>query len=267
MDIGVIDFLILIVIGLVTWCVAAEGAVGAGTIFFSIVLSGLVAMNFFEPLADALDDIAFIGARADMIALLVLFGVLLTLARVAAEKISPIFIPLQGLAYDISRWGFGLLSGYATAAILLTTLHTSTLPREFLGFRAERNNLFNAVAPDRQWLGFVQYVTEKPFARQQGVPNPLTGAIHVMPRIFDGRTAYHWADFSSARVIDESRNVVAASDGSDPVASAAARIVIPSFLTRYADRREQLAGGGIAPAAPAADGPGAPAGGGGGPQF
>ena len=63
--------------------------------------------------------------------------------------------------------GFGLLqaAGLAaygsavTMAFLLTALHTAPLPREFLGFRAERANFF-AIAPDRQWLGFVQYVTE-----------------------------------------------------------------------------------------------------------
>lgn len=242
MEIGIIDFLILAVIGLVTWCVAAEGALGAGTMFFTVVLSGLLAMNFFEPLADLLDNIGFIGMRADMIALLGLFGVLVTLARIAAEQISPTFISMQGLVYDIGRWGFGFLTGYATAAILLTALHTAPLPREFAGFRPERNNLFDAVAPDRQWLGFTQYVTEKPFSRNQGVPHPITGEIHVMPRIFDGRTAYHWAEFNSARVLEESQNMASSSSGDAALAEAASRIVIPSFLARYADRREMMGG-------------------------
>ncbi|HEX6985951.1 MAG TPA: CvpA family protein [Planctomycetaceae bacterium] len=263
MDIGLIDFLIVAVIALVTWCVAAEGAVGAGTIFFAAVLSGLVAMNFFEPLADALDGASFIGERADMIALLGLFGVFVTLARLAAERISPTFISLQGLAYDVGRWGFGFLTGYLTAAILLTALHTAPLPREFWGFRPERNNLFGAFAPDRQWIGFVQYVTEKPFARRQSVPHPVTGEYYAMPRVFDGRTAFHWGDFSSARVVEESQRVVTGSTGERALAEAAGRIVIPSFLARYADRRERLSGP-PAEAAPAAPPTAAPTG---GPSF
>jgi hypothetical protein len=241
MDIGIIDFLIAAVIALVTWCVAAEGAVGAGTTFFAAVLSGLLAMNFFEPLADAVDNIGFIGQRADMIALLGLFGVLVTLARLAAERISPTFISLQGLAYDAGRWGFGFLTGYLTAAILLTALHTAPLPREFWGFRAERNNLFDAVAPDRQWLGFVQYVTEKPFSKTQAIEDPRFGRIEL-PKVFDGRTAYHWGDFDSARVKEEAQKVITGSTGETALAQAAARIVIPSFLARYADRRERLGG-------------------------
>jgi hypothetical protein len=48
-------------------------------------------------------------------------------------------------------------------AILFTGLHTAPLPREFLGFSPERDNFFNAAAPDRQWLAFTQYVTENGF--------------------------------------------------------------------------------------------------------
>lgn len=265
----IIDILIVAVIGLVTWCVASEGAVEAGTTFLAAVLSGLLAMNFFEPLADMLDDITFIGVRADMVALLVLFGVLLTLMRLGAEYLSPTFIGLQGLVYDIGRWGFGLLTGYTTAAILLTALHTAPLPREFLGFTPERNNLFNVVAPDRQWLGFVQYVTEKPFARTQRIDDPRFGLLSV-PRIFDGRTAYHWGldGLGSAKVEAEARRVstTGAAPDARERAEAAARIVIPSFLARYADRREQIGGGTEVPiqSAPTGGSGGAPVG---GPQF
>ncbi|MBA3313244.1 MAG: CvpA family protein [Planctomycetota bacterium] len=268
MAIGIIDFLIVAVIALITWCVASEGAVEAGTTFFAAVLSGLLAMNFFEPLADLLDDMSFVGDRADMLALLGLFGVLLTLMRFGAEYLAPTFIGLQGIAYDIGRWGFAFLTAYTTAAILLTALHTAPLPREFWGFQPERNNLFNVVAPDRQWLGFVQYVTEKPFSRTQRIDDPRFGLLSV-PRIFDGRTAYHWGldALGSAKVEAEARR--ASTTGGAPnareLAEAATRIVIPSFLARYADRREQFGGGGeVIQAAPAAGTGSAPAG---GPQF
>jgi hypothetical protein len=73
----------------------------------------------------------------------------------------PSYIAVHSRLYDAARWIFGFLTGYVTMAILLTALHTAPLPREFLGFTPERKNLFGLAAPDREWLGFVQYVSEK----------------------------------------------------------------------------------------------------------
>ena len=93
------------------------------------------------------------------------------------------------------------MTGYVTIAFLLTALHTAPLPREFLGFTPERNNFFGMLAPDRDWLGFVQYVSEK------SMPSSEEG------RIFDGsrfRLPYHEND------------------------------VWPTFIFRYASRRENF---------------------------
>lgn len=246
MNIGIIDFLITAVIALVTWCVAAEGAIGAGTTFIAVIFSGLLAMNFFEPLADLLDNIALIGDRADMIALLGLFAIFVTLARLGAERINPTFISLQGLAYDLGRWGFGFLTAYATAAIALTALHTAPLPRDFLGFRPERtHHLFDAFAPDREWLGFTQYVTEKPFSKSQVINDPRFGEFRL-PRVFDGRTAYHWGldGLKSTRVIEEARrtSLTGAAPSDRELAEAASKIIVPSFVLRYAARRSGIGG-------------------------
>lgn len=158
-----IDFALLAIIALVTWFVAAEGAWGAAAIFLSVVFAGLIAMNFFEPVANLLEST--VGAdwsfRFDFISLLVLFGLSVFLLRLMAEKIAPGFIAVHSRLYDACRFGFAALTGYVTAAFLLAAMHTAPLPREFMGFTPERKNLFGFTAPDRQWLGFVQYVSEK----------------------------------------------------------------------------------------------------------
>lgn len=175
MNVG-IDILLVAIVGIVTWCVAAEGAWGAGAIFLSVLLSGLLAMNFFEPLADFLGSsvIPAWEARWDMIALIGLFGLLVTGFRYAAEYLVPTFISVNSKIYDPARWVFAGFTGYVTMAFLLTALHTAPLPREFFGFTPERNNLLGISAPDREWLGFTQYVSEK--ALRSGSPG----------RIFDG---------------------------------------------------------------------------------
>ncbi|MGE3315344.1 MAG: CvpA family protein [Planctomycetaceae bacterium] len=158
-----IDILLLAIVAIVTWCVASEGAWTAGSILLSVLISGLLAMNFFEPVAD------FLGSNVlpawenewDMIALIGLFALLVTGLRFASEYLVPTFIPVSAKIYDPARWIFAGLTGYITMAFLLTALHTAPLPREFMGFTPERKNLFGITAPDREWLGFTQYVSEK----------------------------------------------------------------------------------------------------------
>ncbi|MCA9116058.1 MAG: CvpA family protein [Planctomycetaceae bacterium] len=209
-----IDLALLIVIGLVTWCVAAEGAWGAGTTFLIVVFSGLLAMNFFEPVAGALESgVAATGEwryRWDIIALVGLFTALVFGLRMLAEQISPRYITCNRLMFDAGRWVFAAFTGYATAAFLLAALHTAPLPREFMGFQPERKNLFGLVAPDRQWLGFTQYASEKIFRQPAD-------------RVFDGpKFEFEVAEYELKRW--------------------------PSFPIRYASRREELgrSGGGAA---------------------
>lgn len=201
-----IDVAILIVIALVTWQVAAEGAWGAGTMLLIVIFSGLLAMNLFEPVAGALESaMAATGPwryRWDIIALVGLFAGLVLALRTLSEQLAPRYVTCQTLVFESGRWTFALLTGYVTAAFLLAALHTAPLPREFMGFQPERNNLFGMAAPDRQWLGFTQYVSEKAFHR----PND---------RVFDGpRFQFEVATYEQQRW--------------------------PSFPIRYASRREQL---------------------------
>lgn len=118
---------------------------------------------------------------------------------------------------QVGRWFFGALTGYVTMAILLTALHTAPLPREFMGFKPERSNFFG-MAPDRQWLGFVQYVTEKPFAR---IMFQDPSSKELVAHAFDGKYEV-------------------LGDKSSPYPNT----IWPSFPIRYAMRRDQIGNGG-----------------------
>ena len=230
---------LIAIVAIIAYLLSIEGIWTAASTLLCVVISGLIAMNFFEPFANFLQRTVSSSEgwapRWDMVALLTLFAIFVTLLRVMGEALMPKFVDVHPIAHEVGRWGSGVLAGYVTAAILLTSLHTTPLPREFMGFQPERPNLLGIAAPDRQWLGFTQYLSEK-----------------TMPtgRIFDGPT------FEVTR-------------GSGVK-------VWPSFPIRYATRREQIAQGTLvieAPPtassspAPAAQGPSdgsRPAGGGGG---
>jgi hypothetical protein len=215
-----IDFLLLLILAGVTYCVASEGPWGAAYTFFAVLFGGLLAMNLFEPLAQSLQG--SLGGGADVIALVGLFAVFVFGIRAATDYLMPTHVETQALVYDVGRWGLGLATGYVTMAVLLTALHTAPLPREFIGFRPERENLFEFAAPDRQWLAFTQYVSEHGLRSAGGA-------------IFDG---------SVYPRIQEKRDQTMQ--------------VWSSFPIRYATRREEyMAGGGAG-----ASGGGAPSSGG-----
>jgi hypothetical protein len=211
-----IDVALAIVVGIVTWTVAAEGAWGAASIFISVIVAGLIAMDLFEPVANLLESLLGTGwaSEVDFIALVGIFAACVFGLRTLGEHLAPNFIAVSARVYDVCRWGFALLTGYVTMAFLLTALHTAPLPRNFIGFTPERDNFFNFTAPDRQWLGFVQYVSEKSFCGSD-------------QRIFDGP-----------------RYPVPQHDNQ----------VWPSFIIRYATRRSGTStivsqtGGGAGPA-------------------
>ena len=166
-----IDILLLAVIVGVAWCVASEGAWGAAQTCLSVFFAGLLAMNFFEPLADSLQDhIAPSWAhRWDVISLVGLFGLFIYGLRSLGNYLSPTFIQVQSTVHEAMRWSCGLLTGYVTMAFLLTALHTMPLSGKLIGFKPEpehRSGPLSSLAPDYQWLEFTQYVSE--YAFRQG---------------------------------------------------------------------------------------------------
>ena len=154
--------ILLLIVAAVAWCVAGEGAWGAGLTFLCVLFAGLLAMNFFEFVAGLLDGMGSgVQDYSDVAALVGLFTLFTFLGRLATDNISPTEIEFDGRVHNVARWLFGAATGYVTMAILLTALHTAPLPRSFIGFSPERANFFDSLAPDRQWLGFTQHVSEK----------------------------------------------------------------------------------------------------------
>ncbi|MGV4858666.1 hypothetical protein, partial [Acetobacter senegalensis] len=79
------------------------------------LFGGMLAMNFFEPVANWLGGISFIGQdSADVMALCGLFAFFVFLLRWATDNLSPTSIDIDGRLYQIIRWGFAVATGYIT---------------------------------------------------------------------------------------------------------------------------------------------------------
>ena len=229
---AIIDFLLLLVLGVVTWCVASEGMWGAAITFVAILISGLVAMNLFEPVARFISTNILTGyywdMRLDIIALLGLFGGGIMLLRALSERLLPTYAEVNPLLHDIGRWVLGVASGYVVMAVLLTSLHTAPMPREFLGFRPERANLFEAVAPDRQWLGFVQYVSEHGMRRMENGRPVGFDTVEFPSNPDDPNTMLKWSSFP---IRYAARREIFGSGGQKSAASAAPETPPPPSIT------------------------------------
>lgn len=230
----VIDILLVGIVGIITWLLANEGPWTAVLAFFSVVFGGLIAMNFFEPLAEFLGNQGpALKYRADFLALMGLFSLFTFLLRLGLDNVAPTNIELPDIAYQAGRWLFAFATGYVTMAIVLTAMHTAPLPRNFLGFKPERKNFLGVTSPDLQWLGFTQHVTEHIFARRVRIQDPTISHAESSFRNFDG-----------LRVVFPGRQ---ASD------------YLPTFIIRYASRRDEIGGALVRPVqvqtTPASGGP------------
>src|SRR5437667_7651173 len=112
---------ILIVLGLAGLFVI-QGLATAFAMFCNVVLGGLIAFNFWEPLADLLDpplSRSFFAGYEDAICLTALFGVAFAILRLATNTLSGAVIDFHPVAQRAGGAFFGLATGYLLAGFLV----------------------------------------------------------------------------------------------------------------------------------------------------
>ncbi len=190
-----------VVIAVVTmWIVARRMMIESGLLFLAILLSSLVSMSLFEPIAElcrqymfSLTDIAISKYLWFFLALAFFafsFGGLFQLFFSAFERV-PQFNRTTEL---IGCWGFGALAGYTLAAFLLTIVHTIPGPRDFWGlFEPDarlRPGPVMAFAPDYQFIWLADCVCSErgclpvgSTAPQEQSPSPKVQAALAKARL------------------------------------------------------------------------------------
>ncbi len=125
----------------------------------NVITAGLLAMNYFEPVAEFLDKQAPAATYIwDFFSLWLVFGVAMVALRAVtdfASKVRVKFFPPVEKAGGIlmAIWVSWIIVCFSTA-----TLHTAPLARNFLGgsFQPEPDSkMLFGLAPDRVWLGWV----------------------------------------------------------------------------------------------------------------
>jgi uncharacterized membrane protein required for colicin V production len=152
------------------WAHYHNGLFSSVAMLIKVVLAGLVAFNFWEPIADYLDP-AFqnnvLAGAEDLISLMVLFTLALFVLRLLTNKIAPEMIEEHGTVQHLGAGVVGLVTGYLLAGFLMCALQTLPLDENFMGFtpRSPGEPAYRSlVPPDRVWLVMMRHAGAYPFS-------------------------------------------------------------------------------------------------------
>jgi hypothetical protein len=138
----------------------------------NVVTAALLATNYFEPLADWMDkqEPQFTYAY-DFLAIWLIFGVAVTLLRMATDYMSPVKVKFFGLVDKIGGGLMALWVAWVVVCFATMTLHTAPLARNFLGgtFQPRPESKMLLVGPDRKWLAWVHRQSQGSLSRLSGM--------------------------------------------------------------------------------------------------
>ncbi len=166
-------FLSVLIVLAVAYAHCREGVLTAATLLINVVLAGILTFHFWEPLADALEQVFAGGSLVgyeDTFSLTILFTVFLILLRMATATLAPRPVDFSNNAQLIGGGLFGLVTGYLTAGFLVCVLQTLPWHENFLGFQPRTDgetSLRSFFPPDRVWLALMRHAAALPLAWQE----------------------------------------------------------------------------------------------------
>jgi hypothetical protein len=141
----------------------------------NMVFAGLLAMNFYEPLANFAatyqEDLHTFTAFWDFLAFWVCFIGFMAVFTALTDSISRVRVRFLQIA---ERYGAPLVAlciGWVATCIVFTSMHLAPLGEyPLLGtFQPQTKMFFGMFAPDREWLGFTKYQSLNGFSRSAKV--------------------------------------------------------------------------------------------------
>jgi hypothetical protein len=186
----VIDLVLCgLILGL-TYALMSEGLWGAALMFFNVVFAGIIAFNFYEPLAKILaDNMGFMAGFADVVCLMAIFVVALVILRLTTETLAPAMVRFPTPVYHLGRILFGLAGAVVTVAICLLAYESAPVHKKVFGVVDHQYAPPFKLGLDRNWLGFFQYTTGYIFAKG-GRSNDPFGEYKDASNLFDPRAEW-----------------------------------------------------------------------------
>jgi uncharacterized membrane protein required for colicin V production len=157
-------FLTILMILIVVYSLWGEGVVTAFTMAVNIFLAGLLAFNFFEPVADYLEPMVrdtFLEGYEDFLVLLIVFCTVLGVLRLISNSIVNTQIDQYPMLQQVGTLFFAALAGYLLAGFEVCMLQTLPWDEKFMSFEAKLEPESKSqpgrhfLPPDRVWLALM----------------------------------------------------------------------------------------------------------------
>lgn len=168
----IFDVILCALVLLMTYVVSSEGLWGAALMFFNVVFAGIIAMNFYEPLAGLVDKAGINWGMTDVLCFLVLFCVALLIMRLTTESIAPGMVRFPTPIYHAGRFMFAAATSVVTFGILIVAFEMAPIHKKAFGTVDYKAAPPFGLGFDHGWLGFFQYTTGL-FSSESDTPDPL----------------------------------------------------------------------------------------------
>jgi uncharacterized membrane protein required for colicin V production len=152
--------LLVIILACAGW-LYPEGMWSNAVRLINVVFSGLIATNYYEPLAKLLEDqAASFTFFWDYLAIWALFCVSMIVFHLLTKTISQVKVRFLKIADQIGGGVLAALVGYVLVCFTTMTMHLAPMGRTFFfdGFDPMTSKLLG-MNPDVQWLAFTHWVS------------------------------------------------------------------------------------------------------------
>jgi hypothetical protein len=174
--------------------------------FINILVSGLVAFSFYQPLSIYLDEMleGEFTYALDFVTIWGLFVITMLVGRLLTGLASDTRLRFKNPIDPVGGPLVALLASWTLAAFVMATLHTSPMPKDAFGGGLLRSNDDVASAsalmsPDLGWLRFVERVTKADALGHSGGAGAFSASAFV--QIYaDHREKFDKANASMFRV-------------------------------------------------------------------
>lgn len=168
-----LGFLTIVVMLACIYAFWRQGVLPAFAMTVNVLLAGLVAFNFFEPIAAELEPMftgSFFQGYEDSLCLILLFSLVLAFLRWATNALIHTTLEYHPGLQQGGAVVFGLLMGYLVAGFLLCVAQTLPLDTHFMHFEARIDShsatakIRHVLPPDRVWLALLHRASLDSFA-------------------------------------------------------------------------------------------------------